>query len=59
MENIKKVALITGAGSGIGRATAVEFAKYGYRLSILGRRKHKLEETAELCIKEGLTRDDV
>jgi NAD(P)-dependent dehydrogenase (short-subunit alcohol dehydrogenase family) len=41
-----KVALITGAGSGIGRAVAVAMAKAGYKVAIAGRRRKPLEETA-------------
>jgi NAD(P)-dependent dehydrogenase (short-subunit alcohol dehydrogenase family) len=42
----RKVALITGAGSGIGRAVAVAMAKAGYKVAIAGRRREPLEETA-------------
>lgn len=38
------IALITGATSGIGKSTAIEFAKHGYDLIITGRRKERLEE---------------
>lgn len=38
------IALITGATAGIGKATAVEFAKHGYNLIITGRREERLIE---------------
>ena len=41
-----KVALITGAGSGIGRVTALALWDAGYSLALAGRREHKLRETA-------------
>lgn len=45
----KKAAIITGASSGIGRATAIEFAKQGYFVYLMGRNKERLEETALAC----------
>lgn len=41
-----KVAVVTGAGSGIGRAVAVAMAQAGYRVVIAGRRAANLEQTA-------------
>ena len=44
----KQIALITGAGSGIGRAVALAMAEVGYILVLAGRRQPELEETAAL-----------
>ncbi|MHC4824466.1 MAG: SDR family NAD(P)-dependent oxidoreductase [Planctomycetota bacterium] len=45
MTSLPKTVVITGAGSGIGRATATAFAADGWRLLLIGRRVDKLEET--------------
>ena len=41
-----KVAMITGAGSGVGRAVAKALAKRGWRLALVGRKEDTLAETA-------------
>ena len=46
MNSSGKVAIVTGAGSGIGRSVALAFLKDGYRVALAGRRKERLEETA-------------
>jgi NAD(P)-dependent dehydrogenase (short-subunit alcohol dehydrogenase family) len=45
MQLLDKVALITGAGSGIAKATAMLFAKQGAKVAALGRSKDELEAT--------------
>ncbi|MER7936890.1 SDR family oxidoreductase [Streptomyces sp. NPDC093272] len=44
-----KIAVVTGAGSGIGRAVAVELLRAGWSVALAGRRPRTLEETAALA----------
>ncbi len=41
-----KIAIVTGAGSGIGKAVALTLLKDGYRVALAGRRKDALDQTA-------------
>jgi NAD(P)-dependent dehydrogenase (short-subunit alcohol dehydrogenase family) len=41
-----KVALVTGAGTGVGKAVALALLREGYSVVLAGRRRDKLEETA-------------
>jgi NAD(P)-dependent dehydrogenase (short-subunit alcohol dehydrogenase family) len=49
MDSSAPVALITGAGRGIGRAAAVELAKANYELALVARTSSDLAETAQLA----------
>jgi NAD(P)-dependent dehydrogenase (short-subunit alcohol dehydrogenase family) len=42
----KRVAVVTGAGSGIGKSAALALLKDGYHVGLVGRRKDMLEKTA-------------
>ena len=47
----QKIAVVTGAGTGVGRAAALNLMKAGFTVVLVGRRKDKLDEVA----KEGAT----
>jgi 3-oxoacyl-[acyl-carrier protein] reductase len=49
----EKIAIVTGAGTGVGRATALALADAGIRSVLVGRRRDLLEETAALLADQG------
>ncbi|WMJ72093.1 SDR family oxidoreductase [Cytophagaceae bacterium ABcell3] len=53
MKGKEKVIVITGASSGIGRATALEFAKQGQTVILAARKKEALDELAQECKEAG------
>ena len=50
---MNKIALITGATSGIGQATALKAAEAGFDVIITGRRNDRLQELAESIRQKG------
>ena len=50
-----KIALVTGAGSGIGRASALALHHAGYHVVLTGRRATELQQTAEMGEPDGAT----
>ena len=48
-----KVAIVTGAGQGVGRGIALALARHGARVAVQGRTLSKLEETCRLIEKLG------
>jgi NAD(P)-dependent dehydrogenase (short-subunit alcohol dehydrogenase family) len=49
MAAAQQIALVTGAGTGVGRAVALALAREGYAVVLAGRRKDKLDEVAGEC----------
>jgi NAD(P)-dependent dehydrogenase (short-subunit alcohol dehydrogenase family) len=47
-------AVVTGAGSGIGRAISLKLANAGWHVALVGRRKRSLSETASLVSEHGV-----
>lgn len=48
----QKIALVTGAGSGIGKATAIALSTAGFSVVLTGRRRDRLEDVAFACSNE-------
>lgn len=55
MNTVEKIALVTGAGSGIGRAISLRLLEDGFTVVLVGRRRTALEETAALGSQTGRT----
>lgn len=53
MPSSAEALIVTGAGTGIGRATAVRLSRSGYVTILCGRRLDRLESTAKLIANEG------
>lgn len=53
--NRSHVALITGAGSGVGEAVALALGRRGDKVALVGRRRERLEEVAAAIAREGGT----
>ena len=49
MSPTMKVAIVTGAGTGVGRAVALALSRENYAVALVGRRTHLLEDTARLA----------
>ena len=55
MEVKNKIVIVTGAGSGIGKATAIHFAKHGATVVVSDRKSESANKVVELIVKEGGT----
>ena len=49
MDDVQRSAVVTGAGSGVGRAVAIRLVRDGWHVAIVGRRESSLAETAKLA----------
>ena len=65
MSEAKKIAVVTGAGTGVGRAAALALMNIGFTVVLAGRRLDMLEETARLgpagkslCVPADMTKPD-
>lgn len=52
-DSILRNAVVTGAGSGVGRATALALVRQGWRVALVGRRAGALQETLKLAGEPG------
>jgi len=50
-----RTALITGAGTGVGRAAAIALGEDGWQIRAVGRRREPLDETVDLVVRAGGT----
>ena len=50
---VEKVAIVTGAGTGVGKAVALTLMRSGYAVALAGRRREPLEATAKAATERG------